>query len=425
MACQPITECSARCIEMKESMELKHQLEMSTVQMAHESEMKKLQNTMQRRHFKEIMNVKTEYKKKLQGASESHKTELQNCREAMDMKYNEELANIREDYQHKIKSNLTQMQMDVRQMKAKWQQTFEDHQAKTKQLQQAYDMTKVQLNELTEEYDKATVILDGKRQQHKINGAAIDTLFVDHYIRAVEMDTSNDNEEIVKTEADSNIFHADDDETASNYDADLLNISVLESPIEPIPVEMKPLCCQIDGCFKEFRDEPSLETHLRIHAILIPFTCRGCGLFFTVESNLKEHTKSFAAHPFKCSIDGCGKQVKRQCDLTRHIWDHEGKERPWKCTSDNCEQRSYTQSSLHRHMATHANELPHKMAKKQRFHCKFSKCDYVAGHQKDLIRHKTKHSGAEPWPCEYLNCGKMFAHQSHLTGHMKTHAFKR
>lgn len=472
------------CIEMKESMELKHKLEMSTVQMNHAFEMKKLQNTMQMRRTKEMLNLKAEYemKQQMESNSEAYETKLQNYRAAMDMKYNQELATIKQDYQ----SNLIQMQMNVEQMKAEWTQAAEDHQSKMSALQEAYERTKAELEKLTEEYVKVTQF-NGHRQRRDINRAmeikrmefrqmetkgssSINALFVHQQIRVETIETSNDNESILIKEfqsADelenvkivSNIFHMDGDETASNYDANLFNISVSESPekssvtqtlkghqtetatndglrshcneptlqhfnpIEPNPVVERLRRCQYNGCLREFSDHESLEKHLRIHAALRPVKCRACGLLFTDESNMKEHMKTHGAYPFKCSIDGCGKQFKNESKLTRHIWDHEGKERPWKCTNDNCKQRFFTKSSFDRHMATHtqATALPQKIEKKQKFRCDFIKCDYVAEQQKELIRHRRKHSGADPWPCEYLNCGKVFAHQGHLIRHLKTH----
>lgn len=443
------TECS----EMKDGLETKHRLQMSTAQVTHEFEMKKLQNTMRMRQTEDLMKLKAEFKLKHQqdliAESIAFKTEMDDYRAAMDMKCNLELAEMKEEYQREHQNELKQIQLNAEQLEAKWKEAFNGQNKRMKQLQEAYALTKAELDHVTEKYNKLKAAhdrnglmegdLSGQRQQIETNGPMdvkpmeltarqvneIDDICaqVDEIQSNIDKGEAPANEvEIVEIPDDSVVCQPDEDETASNYEGEddirLLNVSMLESPVrpmfrkaikstqfkrdlredfeahcqlpKPVPVQAKSLGCDIVGCLREFATEQLLEAHLRVHAVLQKSACRVCGRIFTDQSNFDDHVQAHGDRPFKCSADSCGRKFRRISNLQRHMWDHEGKERPWKCTAGNCGERFYTQSSLDRHMVTHTGEKP--------FECTQTGCGKAFNTLANVQQHARTHGSA--------NCGR-------------------
>ncbi|ETS86364.1 hypothetical protein PFICI_00192 [Pestalotiopsis fici W106-1] len=89
-----------------------------------------------------------------------------------------------------------------------------------------------------------------------------------------------------------------------------------------------------------------------------------------------------------CQEPGCGKEFKRDCDLTKHQKTHS---RPWKCPIPTCKYREYgwpTEKELDRHWSDKHEEAPTVM-----YTCLFAPCPYKSKRESNCKQHMEKAHG--------------------------------
>lgn len=93
--------------------------------------------------------------------------------------------------------------------------------------------------------------------------------------------------------------------------------------------------------------------------------------------------------PKRCSHEGCDKEFKRPCDLTKHEKTHS---RPWKCSFPDCRYHKDgwpTEKELHRHLNDRHSKEP-KM-----YNCLFKSCTYKSKRESNAKQHMEKAHGWE------------------------------
>lgn len=87
--------------------------------------------------------------------------------------------------------------------------------------------------------------------------------------------------------------------------------------------------CSIEGCNKSFRNEESLNSHLRMHDSQSKYdsskNCKICGKIFTTRQSMKEHSYTHSDKKmFRCPEGGCGKTFRQSTQLCNHRKMHKG-----------------------------------------------------------------------------------------------------
>lgn len=155
-------------------------------------------------------------------------------------------------------------------------------------------------------------------------------------------------------------------------------------------------------CKKEFESKAKLRQHSYKHNMKL---CGICGL--SVSTSLNTHMRRHANDkPFKCLVEGCGKQFPRNYDLMVHTKTHTG-EKPFPCEFPSCTMRFSRKNKVTVHMRTHSGEKPYK--------CTIPDCNRQFAQSFDLTLHLRRHTGEKPYEC--TRCGERFI----LTSLLKVH----
>ncbi|XP_015251682.1 PREDICTED: uncharacterized protein LOC107098480 [Cyprinodon variegatus] len=177
------------------------------------------------------------------------------------------------------------------------------------------------------------------------------------------------------------------------------NSNALESHVSLHKV-YRPYSCKL--CGKYFPDSPSFKRHGRVHRNGRIHVCQQCGKGFVYRFGLSKHIQLVHSRirPFICQVCGNGFYTKR--DVEVHIRIHTG-EKPFQCHI--CERRFTRKVELNVHLRWHNGEKRHWCQ-----YCGKGFLDY-----NNLKRHRYIHTGERPYSCPH--CPKKF----NQTGHLKKH----
>ncbi|KAM4604941.1 uncharacterized protein ACJ7VT_017252 [Polymixia lowei] len=162
-----------------------------------------------------------------------------------------------------------------------------------------------------------------------------------------------------------------------------------------------PCFCKVCGMTFSYRG--SLMNHVEIHAEDAHCLCGMCGKLFPTKECLLEHLQT---HVKIHVCEFCGKNFRRQVDLSVHVRCHTG-EKPFNCKV--CGKGFSRKGNMEIHMRTHTGEKPYRCSV-----C--GKCFNIAS---SMIRHSRTHSGEKPYSCQF--CFKGFTNSSDMKIHMRTH----
>ncbi|KAF7270308.1 hypothetical protein GWI33_016709 [Rhynchophorus ferrugineus] len=178
--------------------------------------------------------------------------------------------------------------------------------------------------------------------------------------------------------------------------------------------DRKYCCC---NCQKIFRDNSQLKVHSRKHTGEKPFGCLICGKKFTVNGNLNKHMRIHTGEKrFGCA--SCGKKFTQLAHLKDHSSIHSG-EKPFKC--DHCPGVFKTKARLKKHIRNHTDPN----ISKRTIPC--PQCKMAMRNKRQLAAHLVTHDSEDkitdeqtgPFICKL--CGKKFGKSSNLKRHEKHH----
>ncbi|XP_023189776.1 uncharacterized protein LOC102225017 [Xiphophorus maculatus] len=213
-----------------------------------------------------------------------------------------------------------------------------------------------------------------------------------------------------------------------------LSAPPIVSPLQPLAVIGRHLLRnQCGECGRVFSNSNALESHVSLHKIYRPFSCKLCGKYFPDSKTFKRHDRvhrngrihvcqhcgkgfvyrfGLSKHiqmvhgrirPFICQVCGNGFYTKRDVEI--HIRIHTG-EKPFQCHI--CERRFTRKVELNVHLRWHNGEKRHWCQ-----YCGKGFLDY-----NNLKRHRYTHTGEKPYSCPH--CPKNFTQTGHLKKHVKS-----
>ncbi|KAF4551032.1 Hypothetical protein D9617_15g043860 [Elsinoe fawcettii] len=103
-----------------------------------------------------------------------------------------------------------------------------------------------------------------------------------------------------------------------------------------------------------------------------------------VRRSMARRKKNEPIRTYYCKHDGCSKQFKRPCDLTKHIKTHE---RPWKCPDDTCKYHEVgwpTEKERERHVNDKHSDTP------VMYKCLEAGCPYTSKRESNCKQHMEK-----------------------------------
>ena len=131
-----------------------------------------------------------------------------------------------------------------------------------------------------------------------------------------------------------------------------------------------------DICGRTFKRQFTLQTHIRIHENVKPFTCEFCGQGFRQSGTKLNHIRAIHTKEKRFQCLYCGKTFSHKSTLTVHIRIHT-KEKPFPC----------------------------------------EKCNKRFADRATYLKHKPVHTGVRPFQC--TQCDKTFAQKSNLKRHLE------
>ncbi|CAG2104398.1 unnamed protein product [Medioppia subpectinata] len=178
--------------------------------------------------------------------------------------------------------------------------------------------------------------------------------------------------------------------------------------------------CDYEGCGKVFKVHSGLRQHSLSHKTIKSFKCdfNGCQYRGVSRQHLRQHLKThlITDRLFKCEVSGCGKAYKQ----SSHLWSHRRthKTEPmYKCGTDGCNDMFYNEFQRRKHQVSFHNRKPYTKTP-IRYRCQWPGCDWMGT---SLKVHKSLHTGAKPYACDWPDCGKRFRVKDKLDNHMNIH----
>uniref|UniRef100_A0A667ZDH0 C2H2-type domain-containing protein n=1 Tax=Myripristis murdjan TaxID=586833 RepID=A0A667ZDH0_9TELE len=174
--------------------------------------------------------------------------------------------------------------------------------------------------------------------------------------------------------------------------------------LEHLQSHVKVHVCEF--CGKNFRRQVDLSVHVRCHTGEKPFACKVCGKGFSRKGNMEIHMRTHTGEkPYRCGV--CGKCFNIASSMIRHSRTHSG-EKPYSCQF--CFKGFTNSSDMKIHMRTHTGEKPYT--------CPI--CGKGFPLSTPLKYHMKNHMEERPNCCS--ECGKCFSDAYSLRRHMKSHA---
>jgi len=191
---------------------------------------------------------------------------------------------------------------------------------------------------------------------------------------------------------------------------------------------VKPFCCAVKDCRKEFVDSSSLRRHQAIHTGEKSFKCGKCGKAFTDRSSRKRH-EYLHENPISITCSICSKKFTRKSQLRKHtakfhpaaVFQEDSlkgssKEDESKGALNECPECKAVfkrPSKLAQHMLVHSGVKPYQC----------DECEKTFARKTNLQLHKRTHTGEKPHAC--ARCGRCFSDVSAFRRHCRTHTGER
>ncbi|KAM3858518.1 uncharacterized protein ACN63O_018093 [Diretmus argenteus] len=200
---------------------------------------------------------------------------------------------------------------------------------------------------------------------------------------------------------------------------------------------IKPYSCSI--CAKRFPRPGALRRHKKIHTGERPYVCKYCGKAFIESSALKTHIKSHSWEIQGSESEVGGEESGRpQSDLKRLATEKEdGPGQPVAHCCKVCGESFQSKSNLRKHAETHSAESEsvcgvcgehlqpsETMIDHLQSHRETGKICHVCGKTyQNIDTHMRSHTGIKPYNC--IVCGKRFPRPGALRRHKKIHTGER
>lgn len=213
-----------------------------------------------------------------------------------------------------------------------------------------------------------------------------------------------------------------------------LNPEPIVSPLQPLSfIGRHLLRHQCGECGRVFNSSNALESHVSLHNLNRPFTCKLCAKYFPDAVTFKRHDRvhrngrihvcqtcgkgfvyrfGLSKHvqmvhgrikPFLCPV--CNKGFFNKRDVDIHFRIHTG-EKPFECAI--CERRFTRKVELNVHLRWHNGEKRHW--------CPYCGKGFLDAN--NMKRHKYTHTGEKPFSCQF--CPKSFTQSGHLKKHLES-----
>ncbi|XP_068188609.1 oocyte zinc finger protein XlCOF6-like [Antennarius striatus] len=162
-------------------------------------------------------------------------------------------------------------------------------------------------------------------------------------------------------------------------------------------------------CGKTYQN---VETHMRSHTGVKPYSCHVCGKAFPRPGALRRHRRIHSGErPYICEF--CGKTFVDNGALTAHIKNHTGDKPVPRISCETCGKSLASVHILEVHKRIHTGEKP--------FQCRV--CGKAFRQVGGLNSHRLTHTGEKPFSCSL--CSKSFSTKGYLETHLRFHRKER